>query len=123
MMLRPAAPIKAAIIAALASTMVAPCAAAAASITSSTARPVHVKHPSRQPPSAAQLRGLMDNMPFSDGMSAEDKTNTIEGYLRARGGRTGPIWENHTHAERTANLHRHHSRRRMERAESGHPDA
>ena len=109
-MLRPAAPIKIAMVIAVASTMIARCAAAAANIKSSTTRPVQ-KRANRQPPSAEQLRGLMDNMPFSDGMSDGEKENVVEGYLRARGGRTGPIWENHTHAERTANLHRHHSRR------------
>ena len=41
--------------------------------------------------------------------SEEDTRSSYEDFLRMRGGRVGPIWANHSHAERTANLQLHRS--------------
>merc|ERR1711969_475700 len=53
-------------------------------------------------------------LPHADERSEEDTRISYEDFLRMRGGRVGPIWANHSHAERTANLqlHRANSRRR-----------
>eukprot|EP01045_Picozoa_sp_COSAG04_P003494 COSAG04_NODE_143_length_23569_cov_6.195356_2_plen_749_part_00 len=78
--------------------------------------------PARDPlpaahPTAELLRGgdvhehsllAGDDEPISE----EQMAAGIDGFLRARGGRFSPLWENHSHAERTANLQRHANRRR-----------
>merc|ERR1711969_473418 len=48
-------------------------------------------------------------------MTEAETAASFEAFLRARGGRLEPMWANHSHAERTANLQLHHASRRSER--------
>merc|ERR1711969_225324 len=48
-------------------------------------------------------------------MTEAETAASFEAFLRARGGRLEPMWANHSHAERTANLQLHHASRRGER--------
>eukprot|EP01045_Picozoa_sp_COSAG04_P020408 COSAG04_NODE_2086_length_4830_cov_2.263581_4_plen_334_part_01 len=48
-------------------------------------------------------------------MSEAELAASFEAFLEARGSRMVPMWENHTHAERTANLQLHHANRRRQR--------
>ena len=66
-------------------------------------------------PTAETVR-RMHEMLQHDGepLSEEETAASFEAFLEARGGRFAPIWENHTHAERTANL-QHHAPLRSER--------
>jgi len=60
---------------------------------------------------------------LGEDISEADAAARFEGYLRARGGRVGPIWADHSHEERTANLLQHRAsrqsaRRRMQKGSS-----
>eukprot|EP01045_Picozoa_sp_COSAG04_P017206 COSAG04_NODE_1505_length_6506_cov_4.798335_5_plen_972_part_00 len=73
-----------------------------------------------EPPTAESLRQLQHKMmlPQSTGDEPASEAETaasFEAFLRARGGRLEPMWANHSHAERTANLLVHHASRRNER--------
>ena len=71
-----------------------------------------------EPPTAETMRQLHTMLPQSPGdepMSEADTAASVEAFLRARGGRLEPMWANHSHAERTANLRQHHASRRSER--------
>ena len=48
-------------------------------------------------------------------MTDQDVAATFEAFLRARGGRFEPLFANHSHAERTANLRQHRANRRSQR--------
>eukprot|EP01045_Picozoa_sp_COSAG04_P015503 COSAG04_NODE_1228_length_7680_cov_39.722200_1_plen_487_part_10 len=67
-----------------------------------------------EPPTAEQLRSLLHKMlPHGEEeMSEEEMAASFEAFLRARGGRMEPVWANHSHAERTANLQGHHNANR-----------
>eukprot|EP01045_Picozoa_sp_COSAG04_P023818 COSAG04_NODE_2888_length_3420_cov_1.914785_1_plen_379_part_10 len=71
-----------------------------------------------EPPNAETVRQLHKMLPQSPGdepLSEEEMAASFEGFLHARGGRFEPIWANHSHAQRTANLQQHHASRRSER--------
>ena len=71
-----------------------------------------------EPPTAEAVRQLHKMLPQSPGdepMTEADTAASFEAFLRARGGRLEPMWANHSHAERTANLQQHHASRRSER--------
>eukprot|EP01045_Picozoa_sp_COSAG04_P021668 COSAG04_NODE_2355_length_4284_cov_2.515173_1_plen_1336_part_01 len=75
-------------------------------------------HPwAMEPPTAETMRQLHEMMPQSpdEAMSEAEAAARFEAFLRARGGRLQPMWANHSHAERTANLQRHHASRKSER--------
>eukprot|EP01045_Picozoa_sp_COSAG04_P002615 COSAG04_NODE_97_length_26459_cov_6.507246_3_plen_626_part_00 len=62
-----------------------------------------------------ELMAMFDHLPDGEDMPEHERRAHVEGYLRLMDGRTGPIWEEHSHAERTANLQQHHARRLEER--------
>eukprot|EP01045_Picozoa_sp_COSAG04_P016982 COSAG04_NODE_1466_length_6601_cov_4.336973_1_plen_188_part_10 len=66
-------------------------------------------------PTADAVRSLHEMLPHDEEMSKEEMAASFERFLRARGGRFEPIWANHSHAERTANLQEHHANRRLAR--------
>eukprot|EP01045_Picozoa_sp_COSAG04_P006108 COSAG04_NODE_296_length_17642_cov_88.702388_8_plen_483_part_00 len=70
-----------------------------------------------EPPTAEMVRRMHEMMPPHDGepMSEEEMQTSFRRFLDARGGRIEPIWANHSHAERTANLQFHHAKRQSER--------
>ena len=71
-----------------------------------------------EPPTAEKVRQLHEMMPQSPGdepTSEAEMAASFEAFLRARGGRLEPMWANHSHAERTANLQQHHASRRSKR--------
>ena len=58
---------------------------------------------------------MFARVPLLDQLSEKDRMFAVEEFYRAREGRMGPLWANHSHTERTANLQHHHARRRSER--------
>ena len=72
-----------------------------------------------EPPTAETVRQLHKMLPHNnlgdEPMPEAEMAASFEAFLRARGGRLEPMWANHSHAERTANLQRHHASRRSER--------
>eukprot|EP01045_Picozoa_sp_COSAG04_P020105 COSAG04_NODE_2023_length_4980_cov_7.536980_5_plen_437_part_00 len=71
-----------------------------------------------EPPAVNAVRRLHQAVETQEGegpMSEEEMAEDFQRFLDARGGRLSPMWENHSHAERTANLQQHHSMRRSER--------
>ena len=71
-----------------------------------------------EPPAVNAVRRLHQAVESQEGvgpMSEEEMAEDFQRFLDARGGRLSPMWENHSHAERTANLQQHHSMRRSER--------
>eukprot|EP01045_Picozoa_sp_COSAG04_P011205 COSAG04_NODE_715_length_10861_cov_4.115406_5_plen_500_part_00 len=85
--------------------------AAAAAASAANPRPLRPASNARPTaaPTAQAVRAL-HKMVLDEDISDAGAEEILETYLRARGGRTEPIWANHTHAERTANLQ--HARRR-----------
>ena len=79
------------------------------------ARPPALPFPAE--PSAEAVRPLHEMVPPHDDepMTKQEMAANFQRFLDARGGRFEPVWANHTHAERTANLQHHHARRRSER--------
>ena len=66
------------------------------------------------PQAVETVRQLHQMLPHDDGGEPTSEAETaasFEAFLRARGGRIEPMWTNHSHVERTANLQRHASRR------------
>ena len=76
-------------------------------------RPAASPWDAAEPPTAEQLRSLHEMLPHGEETSEEEMAASFEAFLRARGGHTEPIWANHSHAERTANLQQQHAGRRM----------
>ena len=80
-----------------------------------------------QPPTAETdlVRRLHKMMPQSaigdEPMSEAEVAASFETFLRARGGRLEPMWANHSHAERTANLQEHHASQMARRRMSASP--
>ena len=74
-----------------------------------------------EPPNAETMRRLHEMMAAPRAgedmqpMSEEEAMASFQRFLDARGGRIEPIWANHSHAERTANLRQHHAKRQSER--------
>eukprot|EP01045_Picozoa_sp_COSAG04_P005880 COSAG04_NODE_280_length_18201_cov_5.871119_4_plen_519_part_00 len=77
------------------------------------ARPWPAKPPTAE--TMRQLHKMLPHKPDNEPLSEEDTAASVEAFLRARGGRFEPMWANHSHAERTANLQQHHASRRSER--------
>merc|ERR1711969_353707 len=80
-------------------------------------RPAAAPFPA-EPPTAETVRRMHEMVPPpQDGepMSEEEMQTSFQRFLDARGGRIEPIWANHSHAERTANLQLHHAQRQSER--------
>ena len=78
------------------------------------ARPPTLPFPAE--PSAEAVRPLHEMVPpHGEPMTKQEMEANFQRFLDARGGRFEPVWANHTHAERTANLQHHHARRRSER--------
>ena len=67
-----------------------------------------------EPPTAETVRRLHEMVPQDEGeaMSEEEMAANFQRFLDARGGRIEPSWANHSRAERTANLQRHHAQQR-----------
>ena len=70
-----------------------------------------------EPPTAEMVRRMHEMVPQHERepMPEEEMQTSFQRFLDARGGRFEPIWANHSHAERTANLQQHHASRRSER--------
>ena len=68
-------------------------------------------------PSAEAVRQLHEMLPHDAApeVSEEEMAGSFQRFLDARGGRFEPIWANHSHAERTANLRQHRAKRQSER--------
>ena len=65
--------------------------------------------------SAEAVRQLHELLPHDAEVSEEEMAGSFQRFLDARGGRFEPIWANHSHAERTANLRQHRAKRQSER--------
>ena len=92
----------------------------AASAATAAAAPRAAAAPAFEAPTASDLRRIHNELlPHPDGeqqqMTEDEAAAQHEAFFRARGGRTGPIWQNHSHAERTDNLQRHVASRRSQR--------
>ena len=95
--------------------------AAAAAAKPLAPRPAASPWAAAEPPTAEQLRNLHRMLPHDgeENLSEEAMTASFEGFLRARGGRLEPMWANHSHAERTAHLQKHHASRMRAHPEAG----
>ena len=81
-------------------------------------RPPAAPFPAEPAPVAKTVRRLHEIVPQQDEdkqMSEEEMAASFQRFLDARGGRIEPLWANHSHAERTANLQLHHASRQSER--------
>ena len=71
-----------------------------------------------EPPTAEMVRRLHEIVGpqhQNKKMSEEEMAASFQRFLDARGGRIEPLWANHSHAERTANLQFHHAKRQSAR--------
>jgi len=71
--------------------------------------------PTAAPSAEAVVSQLHEMLPHDAEVSEEEMAGSFQRFLDARGGRFEPIWANHSHAERTANLRQHRSKRQSER--------
>ena len=85
------------------------CSAAAAAAEAKPLAPRPAPSPWAAEPTAEQLHSLHEKMPHGEEMPEEEMAASFQRFLDARGGRFEPIWANHSHAERTANLQDHAS--------------
>eukprot|EP01045_Picozoa_sp_COSAG04_P020661 COSAG04_NODE_2139_length_4717_cov_1.826981_1_plen_493_part_00 len=71
-----------------------------------------------EPGARAAARGILELLPAGETMTEEGLDESVGDYMRVKNGRLTPVWENHTAAERTANLRLHGAERRRRRLQT-----